>query len=103
VGNIAAIFIFLELFSYAYTKRMGGELALFNGLMISRLPLMLALIVPILGISLQVASVATLAVAQLASIGLLSIFLSLSKGIKQEVTIIVCLALLYFNLLFFVG
>jgi len=101
VGNILLLFAILEAFSYGVTRRIGGELALFNGIMLSRVPLMLALIVPILGVSSQTISVFSLAIAQLVSVALLSVYISFSKGIKMEIAVIICLVVLYFNLLLF--
>jgi DNA-binding transcriptional ArsR family regulator len=101
LGNLLLLFCILEAFSYVLTRRTGGEISLLNGIMVSRIPLMLSLIVPIIGITSSGISIATLALAQLASIALLSLYVSLSKGIRQEITVIICLVILYFNLLFF--
>lgn len=101
LGNLVLLFLILEAFSYILTRRTGGEISLVNGIMLSRPPLMLSLIVPIVGISSPELSIATLALGQLVSIAILSIYVSLSKGIRQETTVIMCLVLLYFDLLFF--
>ncbi len=97
--NILIIFAILEAAGYALTRRTGGELSLFNGIMISRVPLMATLIPPILEISSPPVSIAALALGQLASIYLLSISISLSKGIRQEISIMICLLVLYFSIL----
>ncbi|MCQ5377658.1 MAG: helix-turn-helix domain-containing protein [Candidatus Methanomethylicia archaeon] len=97
--NILIVFAILEAMAFAVTKRTGGELPLLNGVILSRVPLWLALIDPILGVNSSYFSIALLAVSQLISIYLLSASISLSKGIRQEVSIIMCLVLLYLNLL----
>ncbi|MBM5805869.1 MAG: helix-turn-helix transcriptional regulator [Candidatus Verstraetearchaeota archaeon] len=101
LSNVLLLFAVLEVSSYALTRRVGGELALINGIMFSRIPLMLVLLVPILGVSYAPVSIATLALGQLVSILVLSIFTSLSKGVRQEVAIIICLIMLYFEILLY--
>jgi choline-glycine betaine transporter len=63
---------------------------------------MLALLVPVFGLTSSNSWIIALAIGQLLCIALLSVYISLSKGIKQEVPIIICLMVLYFNLLFYV-
>lgn len=99
--NIAALFLMLEAFSFLVTRRVGGELPLFNGMMLSRLPLMVIIFDPVLSVALPQFSLAIVAIGQLVSIYLLSMSLSLSKGIRQEVALIICLVLLYFNIIFY--
>jgi hypothetical protein len=70
--------------------------------MVSRLPLMFALLVPVFGLTSSTLWIIALAIGQLLCITLLSVYMSLAKGIKQEVSIIICLIVLYFNLLFYV-
>lgn len=94
--NLLILFLLLEIMSYFVTRRSGGELALFSGLMISRIPLWAALADPLIGLG-NFASILLLAASQLLSIYLLSVSVSLSKGIKQEISIIMCLVLLYLS------
>jgi len=91
VGNIVVLFMIFEASSFILTRRFGGELALFNGIIVSRLPLMLALLVPVFGLTSSNSWIIALAIGQLLCIALLSVYISLSKGIKQEVPIIICL------------
>ncbi len=100
IANIAALFLILEAFSFLATKRLGGELPLLNGVMLSRLPLMIIAADPLLG-NLQPLSLAAVAIGQLASVYALSMSLSLSKGIRQEAALIICLVILYLNLFFY--
>jgi DNA-binding transcriptional ArsR family regulator len=100
LANIAALFLILEAFSFLATKRLGGELPLLNGVMLSRLPLMIIVVDPLLG-NLQPLSLAAVAIGQLASVYALSMSLSLSKGIRQEAALIMCLVILYLNLFFY--
>ncbi len=100
LANIAALFLILEAFSFLATKRLGGELPLLNGVMLSRLPLMIIVVDPLLG-NLQPLSLAVVALGQLASVYALSMSLSLSKGIRQEAALIICLVILYLNLFFY--
>lgn len=100
--NVAILFGVLEALSYLFTRRVGGELPLFNGILLSRVPLLAALIVPILGISDPYVSTIVTALGQLACIILLSMYVSLAKGLRQEVSVVMCVALLYFNLLGYV-
>jgi hypothetical protein len=102
IGNIVVLFLIFEASSFILTRRFGGELALFNGIIASRLPLMLALLVPVFGQTSSTSWTIALAIGQLLCIALLSVYMSLAKGIKQEVPIIICLIVLYFNLLFYV-
>lgn len=97
--NILVVLAILEVMAFAVTRRTGGELPLLNGVILSRVPLWLALIDPLLGFNSSYFSISILAISQLVSIYLLSASISLSKGIRQEVSIIMCLALLYLNLL----
>ncbi len=101
LSNIAVLFIILEIFSFLITRRFGGELPLFNGIMLSRLPLMVIVFDPVLSVASPQLSLAIVAIGQLVSIYLLSMSLSLSKGIRQELALIMCLVLLYFNLIFY--
>jgi len=98
VVNLIAIFVLLEGFSYAVTRRKGGELALFNGIMLSRIPLLFLMFDSILQITSVPFSIIILSVGQLISIYTLSTSLSFSKGIKQEISLIICLVILYLNL-----
>ena len=100
IGNVAILFIILEAFSYLITKRTGGELSLLNGIMLSRLPLVFLMLDPIIQATAMLA-VVVLALGQLVSIYMLSTALSFSKGIRQELTIIICLMILYINLVIF--
>lgn len=102
LANLAILFGVLEGLSYILTRRQGGELPLFNGIMLSRVPLILTLLAPILGVSNQFINIVVIALGQLACVVILSMYVSLSKGIRQEVSIVVCIALLYFNLLAYV-
>lgn len=102
IGNIVVLFLIFEASSFILTRRLGGELALFNGIIASRLPLMLALLVPVFGLASSSSWIIALAIGQLLCIALLSVYMSLSKGMKQETPIIICLIVLYFNLLFYV-
>jgi len=68
--------------------------------MLSRLPLMIIAADPLLG-NLQPLSLAAVAIGQLASVYALSMSLSLSKGIRQEAALIICLVILYLNLFFY--
>jgi DNA-binding transcriptional ArsR family regulator len=102
LASLAILFGVLEGLSYVLTRRLGGELPLLNGIMISRIPLILTLSVPILGISNQFISIVAIALGQLTCIVLLSMYVSLSKGIRQEISVVVCIVLLYFNLLVYV-
>lgn len=102
VANIAILFVALEGLSYLFTRRRGGELPLLNGIMLSRIPLILTLIVPIMGIGDPFVNIVAVALGQLACIVLLSMYISMSKGIRQEVSVMMCIALLYFNLLAYV-
>jgi DNA-binding transcriptional ArsR family regulator len=97
--NVAILFGVLETLSYLLTRRIGGELPLLNGVLLSRVPLILTLTVPILGISDPYINTIVMALGQLACIILLSMYVSLAKGIRQEVSVVMCVALLYFNLL----
>ncbi len=101
VANIAAVFLLLEAFSFLATRRLGGELPLLNGVMLSRLPLMIIVVDPLLVGNLQPLSLAVVALGQLASVYALSMSFSLSKGIRQEVALIICLVILYLNLFFY--
>lgn len=100
--NILILFGVLEIISYLLTRRFGGELPLLNGILLSRVPLLLTLIVPILGIADPYVNTVVMAVGQLACVLLLSMYLSLAKGMRQEITVVMCIALLYFNLLSYV-
>jgi hypothetical protein len=102
IANLAIIFGALEGLSYLFSRRLGGELPLLNGIMLSRVPLMLTLVVPILGISDSFINVITIALGQLACIVILSMYVSLSKGVRQETSVAMCIVLLYFNLLAYV-
>lgn len=102
LASLLILFGVLEGLSFILTRRWGGELPLLNGIMISRVPLVLALVVPILGITNQFVSIAVTALGQLACIILLSMYVSLSKGIRQEMSVVMCIALLYFNLLAYI-
>lgn len=99
LGNILLLFAILEVFSLAVTRRLGGEISLLNSIMLSRIPLMLVMLDPIIGVASQTLSIVILAVAQLISIFILSTGIALSKGIKQEISIIICLVILYLNIL----
>ncbi len=100
LANIAALFLILEASSFLATRRLGGELPLLNGVMLSRLPLMIIAVDPLLG-NLQPLSLAAVALGQLASVYALSMSLSLSKGIRQETALIICLVILYLNIFFY--
>ncbi|HPC28410.1 MAG TPA: winged helix-turn-helix domain-containing protein [Candidatus Methanomethylicus sp.] len=100
LANIAALFLLLEASSFLATRRLGGELPLINGIMLSRLPLMIIAVDPLLG-NLQPLSLAAVALGQLASVYALSMSLSLSKGIRQETALIICLVILYLNIFFY--
>ncbi len=100
LANIAAVFLILEAFSFLATRRLGGELPLLNGVILSRLPMMIIVADPVLVGTLQPLSLAIVAFGQLASVYALSMSLSLSKGIRQEIALIICLVLLYFNLFY---
>ena len=97
--NVAILFCILEILSYLFTRRIGGELPLINGILLSRAPLIATLVIPILGISDPYINTIVMALGQLACIVLLSMYVSLAKGIRQEVSVLMCVALLYFNLL----
>lgn len=99
VTSVAAIFLVLEGASYALSRRTGGELPLLAGVLASRLPLLLVLTPVLAGLDQPAAAVAFTAAAQLLSVYLLSVFLSLTKGIRQEKSLIVCLAVLYIGIL----
>ncbi|MDD1766302.1 MAG: helix-turn-helix domain-containing protein [Candidatus Methanomethyliaceae archaeon] len=101
LGNIILIFAILEAFSLAVTRRLGGEISLLNSIMLSRIPLMFIMLDPIIGVSSQTLSIIILAVGQLISIFILSIGIALSKGIKQEISIIICLVILYLNIIIY--
>jgi len=100
--NVALLFAVLEVLSYLLTRRIGGELPLLNGILLSRAPLLLTLIVPILGVSDPYINTVALALGQLVCIVLLSMYVSLAKGIRQEISVVICVVLLYFNLLSYV-
>jgi len=100
LANIAALFLILEASSFLATRRLGGELPLLNGVMLSRLPLMIIAVDPLLG-NLQPLSLAAVALGQLASVYALSMSLSLSKGIRQETALIICLVILYLHSFFY--
>ena len=51
--------------------------------------------------NLQPLSLAAVALGQLASVYALSMSLSLSKGIRQEAALIMCLVILYLNIFFY--
>ncbi|MDI9644418.1 MAG: helix-turn-helix domain-containing protein [Candidatus Verstraetearchaeota archaeon] len=99
VASIAFAFVTLEVASYALNRRLGGEAPLLAGLLLSRLPLLLFFALPFARVDDLVVGIAVAALAQLLSIFVLSTFLSLSKGLRQEVSIILCLLLLYLYLL----
>jgi DNA-binding transcriptional ArsR family regulator len=100
--NVVILFGVLEGLSYFLTRRLGGELPLLNGILLSRIPLMLTLLVPILGIGDPYVNTIAMALGQLACVVLLSMYLSLAKGMRQEISMVMCIALLYFNLLAYV-
>jgi hypothetical protein len=77
-------------------------LPLLNGILFSKVPLILTLIVPILGISDPYINTIVMALGQLVCIVLLSMYVSLAKGIRQEISVVMCVVLLYFNLLAYV-
>jgi len=58
--------------------------------------------VPILGVSDPYINTVALALGQLVCIVLLSMYVSLAKGIRQEISVVICVVLLYFNLLSYV-
>jgi DNA-binding transcriptional ArsR family regulator len=101
LGNIILLFAILEAFSLVMTKRLGGEIPLLNSIMLSRIPLILVMIDPIIGITSQSLSIIILAIGQLISIFILSTGIALSKGIKQEISIIICLVILYLNIIIY--
>ena len=96
--NVVIIFSIIETASYFLTKRMGGELLLFNGILISRLPLVLILCPYIFGLGGTILSLITLALGPLISIGMLSLFVAVSKGIRYEIAIIMSFAMLYIDI-----
>lgn len=97
--SVIAVFLVLEAFSYAMSRRLGGEVQMLAGILISRLPLLLVFMLVFFGLDEVTISIAVTAVAQLLSIFVLSTFLSFSKGLRQEISIILGLGLLYLNLL----
>ncbi len=97
--SVLGTFAVLEASSLAITRRTGGELPLLGGIMVSRAPLMLLFLIPALGVGGSAVSVAVTGIAQLLSVFSASAFLSLSRGIRQERSIIVCLFILYGNIL----
>ncbi|MEN3057350.1 MAG: helix-turn-helix domain-containing protein [Candidatus Methanosuratincola petrocarbonis] len=98
-ASIFLAFAVLEAASYALNRRLGGEVPLLTGVLLSRLPLMIVLVLALAPLDGPSVAIAVTAVSQLLSILVLSIFLSLSKGIRQEISIILGLVLLYLNLL----
>jgi DNA-binding transcriptional ArsR family regulator len=97
LGNLLLLFLIVEGFSYALTKRTGGELYLIGGIMLSRLPLMLILLPKVLGVSFWLTSAVTFALGPFLSVVAIAIFASLSKGIRIELSFIMSFVLLYFD------
>ncbi|MCQ8892485.1 MAG: helix-turn-helix domain-containing protein [Candidatus Methanosuratincola sp.] len=98
-ASLVVAFIVFEFASLAITRRLGGEAALFAGTMISRAPLLLLFLIPAAGLGGSIFSIIMTALAQLLSVFIMSIFLSLSRGLRQEYSIMICLIILYGNLL----
>lgn len=98
-ASIIVAFLVLEAASYAVNRRLGGEVPLLAGVLLSRLPLLLMFVLVFAGLDAPGVAVAVTALAQLLSILVLATFLSLSKGMRQEIAIILGLILLYLNLL----
>lgn len=97
--SIIVAFLVLEAASYALNRRLGGEVPLLAGVLLSRMPLLLMFVLVFAGLDAPGVAVAVTALAQLMSILVLATFLSLSKGMRQEIAIIFGLILLYLNLL----
>jgi len=97
-GNLLLLFAIIEVSSYAVTRRVGGEPFLAAGLMISRLPLLVILLPAITGMSFWLTSAVCFAVGPLLAIAILALAISLSKGIRIELAVIMAFALLYFDL-----
>ncbi|MEM4656788.1 MAG: hypothetical protein QXX77_00005, partial [Candidatus Methanosuratincola sp.] len=98
-ASIIVAFLVLEAASYGLNRRLGGEVPLLAGVLLSRLPLLLMFVLVFSGLDVPGVAVAVTALAQLLSILVLATFLSLSKGMRQEIAIILGLILLYLNLL----
>jgi DNA-binding transcriptional ArsR family regulator len=98
-ASIFLAFAVLEAASFALNRRLGGEVPLLAGVLLSRLPLMLVFVLVLAPLDAPGLAIAVTAFSQLLSILVLSTFLSLSKGIRQEISIILGLVLLYLNLL----
>jgi len=96
--NILVLFAIMEAISYAATRRVGGELLLLNGIMISRLPLMLIIVPYLFNLGGTLVSLITFALGPLFSIVILSLFTSVAKGIRYEITIIMSFILLYIDI-----
>ncbi|MEJ5292455.1 MAG: helix-turn-helix domain-containing protein [Candidatus Methanosuratincola sp.] len=98
-ASVIFAFLVLEAVSYALRRRPGGEIPLLAGVMLSRLPLLLIFVLALSGLDAPGVAIAVTALAQLLSILVLATFLSFSKGMRQEISIILGLVLLYLNLL----
>lgn len=95
IGMLALLFVMLEGFSFGVTRRAGGEKALLAGVLISRLPLLL-----IIAANLYPSPLSTIAfsIGPLLSLAILAFFLSISKGIRPEIAIIVCFITFYLDI-----
>lgn len=95
IGTLALLFFILEGFSFGVTRRAGGEKALLAGVLISRLPLLL-----IIAANLYPSPLSAIAfsVGPLLSLAILALFLSISKGIRPEIAIIICFITFYLDI-----
>lgn len=96
--TVAVAFAIFEAISLLVTRRRGGELRLLNGILIARLPLMTILLPYLYGFSASPISLVAFALGPLISVFVLAFFFALSKGMRPEISIISCFAMLYFDI-----